>query len=155
MVIPEPIVNVFDQLKQGQAFVTRGNEVIDDTQLIHWGYQIIKATGFFDHDCEKWRKKEQSEKDWKSFKKFSPSLTMIAKRMALLQLLSMPPTLPTKSKTFSVMNSPPYLTLLHHHLLCPMPSHHRLQPVPMQGSPLTTFAALSPKLSSSFINSQE
>ena len=66
---PEPIATLFEQLKKGQEFAARGNEVIDDTQLIRWGYQNIKNTGLFNRECEKWRKKTQKEKSWSDFKK--------------------------------------------------------------------------------------
>jgi len=66
---PEPIATLFDQLKRGQEFAARGNEIIDDTQLIRWGYQNIKNTGLFNRECEKWRKKDSSAKAWSDFKK--------------------------------------------------------------------------------------
>ena len=66
---PEPIATLFDQLKKGQEFAARGNEVIDDTQLIRWGYQNIKNTGLFNRECEKWRKKTPKDKSWTDFKK--------------------------------------------------------------------------------------
>ena len=66
---PEPIATLFEQLKKGQDFAARGNEIIDDTQLIRWGYQNIKNTGLFNRECERWRKKEPKEKSWKDFKK--------------------------------------------------------------------------------------
>ena len=66
---PEPIDTLFEQLKKGQEFAARGNEVIDDTQLIRWGYQNIKNTGLFNRECEKWRKKTLKDKSWTDFKK--------------------------------------------------------------------------------------
>ena len=51
---PQPIADLFEQLKRGQTFAAQGNEVIDDSQLIRWGYQNIRATGLFDRACEKW-----------------------------------------------------------------------------------------------------
>ena len=65
---PQPIVDLFEQLKRGQTFAAQGNEVIDDSQLIRWGYQNIRATGLFDRACEKWRKKETTDKTWAKFK---------------------------------------------------------------------------------------
>ena len=66
---PEPIATLFDQLKKGQEFATRGNEIIDDTQLVLWGYQNIKNTGLFNRECEKWRKKSPKDKFWIEFRK--------------------------------------------------------------------------------------
>ena len=66
---PVPIATLFEQLKKGQEFAARGNEIIDDTQLIRWGYQNIKNTGLFNRECEKWRKKAAKEKSWTDFKK--------------------------------------------------------------------------------------
>jgi len=66
---PVPIATLFEQLKKGQEFAARGNEIIDDTQLIRWGYQNIKNTGLFNRECEKWRKKATKEKTWTDFKK--------------------------------------------------------------------------------------
>ena len=65
---PQPIVDLFEQLKRGQAFAAKGKETIDNSQLIRWGYQNIRATGLFDRACEKWRKKEASDKTWTKFK---------------------------------------------------------------------------------------
>ena len=66
---PQPIADLFEQLKQGQRFATRGNETIHDSQLVRWGYQNIRNTGLFDRACEKWRKKEPGDKTWVNFKK--------------------------------------------------------------------------------------
>lgn len=57
-----------EQLEIGQAFAAKGNEIIDNSQLMRWGYDNIKATGLFDKNCEQWRKKLFLDKHWKSFK---------------------------------------------------------------------------------------
>lgn len=67
---PTPIETLFEQLDDGKLFAAKGHEKIDDTQLMRWAYDNIKNTGLFDRDCEKWRKKHQSEKDWSAFQKF-------------------------------------------------------------------------------------
>ena len=67
---PQPIADLFEQLKQGQRFAARGNETIHDSQLVRWGYQNIRNTGLFDRACEKWRKKEAKDKTWVEFKKY-------------------------------------------------------------------------------------
>ena len=66
---PQPIADLFEQLKKGQRFAATGNETIHDSQLVRWGYQNIRNTGLFDRACEKWRKKEAKEKSWVEFKK--------------------------------------------------------------------------------------
>ena len=66
---PQPIEDLFEQLKKGQRFAKTGNETIHDTQLVRWGYQNIRNTGLFDRACEKWRKKEKKDKSWDEFKK--------------------------------------------------------------------------------------
>ena len=66
---PQPIEDLFEQLKKGQRFAKKGNETIHDTQLVRWGYQNIRNTGLFDRACEKWRKKEKKDKSWDEFKK--------------------------------------------------------------------------------------
>ena len=66
---PQPIADLFEQLKKGQRFAKTGNETIHDTQLVRWGYQNIRNTGLFDRACEKWRKKEKKDKSWDEFKK--------------------------------------------------------------------------------------
>ena len=67
---PTPIETLFEQLEDGKIFAEKGHEKIDNSQLMRWAYDNIKNTGLFDRDCEKWRKKEQTEKDWTSFQKF-------------------------------------------------------------------------------------
>ena len=67
---PTPIETLFEHLDDGRLFSAKGHEVIDDTQLMRWAYDNIKNTGLFDRDCEKWRKKPQTEKDWAAFQKF-------------------------------------------------------------------------------------
>ena len=37
---------------------------------MRWGYDNIKATGPFDKDCERWRKKPFDTKNWESCKLF-------------------------------------------------------------------------------------
>ena len=66
---PQPIADLFEQLKKGQRFAAKGNETIHDSQLVRWGYQNIRNTGLFDRACEKWRKKEAKTKKWVDFKK--------------------------------------------------------------------------------------
>ena len=65
----QPIATLFEQLKQGQEFAARGNEKIDDTQLVRWGYQNIRNIGLLNRECEKWCKKQPTEKTWPEFKK--------------------------------------------------------------------------------------
>ena len=67
---PTPIETLFDQLDDGMEFATKGNEVIDDSQSMRWAYDNIKATGLFDKDCERWRKRTASTKSWAAFKAF-------------------------------------------------------------------------------------
>ena len=67
---PTPIEALFDQLDDGQLFASKGNEVIDDSQLMRWAYDNIKATGLFEKDCDKWRKRPPMLKNWPSFKTF-------------------------------------------------------------------------------------
>ena len=67
---PTPIEALFDQLDDGQLFASKGNEVIDDSQLMRWAYDNIKATGLFDKDCDRWRKRPSMVKNWTAFKAF-------------------------------------------------------------------------------------
>ena len=67
---PTPIEALFDQLDDGQLFASKGNEVIDDSQLMRWAYDNIKATGLFEKDCDKWRKRPPMLKNWSTFKTF-------------------------------------------------------------------------------------
>ena len=67
---PTPIETLFDQLEDGQEFAAQGNETIDDSQLMRWAYDNIKATGLFDKDCERWRKRPPAVKTWTTFKPF-------------------------------------------------------------------------------------
>jgi hypothetical protein len=66
---PAAIETLFEQLQDGQSFAERGNETISDEQLVRWGYENILATGLFDRDCSKWRKKT-SDKTWTDFQAF-------------------------------------------------------------------------------------
>lgn len=65
---PNPIEELYEQLKEGQVFASKGKETISDGQLIRWGYEIILKTGLFNRDCEKWRKKPETDKTWDKFK---------------------------------------------------------------------------------------
>ena len=65
---PNPIEELYEQLKEGQVFASKGKETISDGQLIRWGYEIILKTGLFNRDCEKWRKKKEADKNWDNFK---------------------------------------------------------------------------------------
>ena len=67
---PTPIETLFDQLEEGQEFAAQGNEIIDNSQLMRWAYDNIKATGLFDKDCERWRKRPPAVKQWTAFKTF-------------------------------------------------------------------------------------
>ena len=64
------IESLFDQLDKGQEFAAKGNEVLDDSQLMRWAYDNIKSTGLFDKDCERWRKRSSATKSWTTFKSF-------------------------------------------------------------------------------------
>ena len=66
---PTAIETLFEQLQDGQSFAERGHETISDGQLVRWGYENILATGLFDRDCTKWRKKPD-HKTWTDFQAF-------------------------------------------------------------------------------------
>ena len=52
---------------EGKRFAARGNEVIDDAQLVRRGYDIVKKTGLFEDACMKWRSKPKADKTWAEF----------------------------------------------------------------------------------------
>ena len=144
---PEPIATLFDQLKKGQEFAARGNEVIDDTQLIRWGYQNIKNTGLFNRECERWRKKEPKEKSWKDFKKhfilaYDDHLKYDSPLPPPLKL----PTPPTRYSRSFKMNYLPSLAAMPLLIPCCPMIHRRLnllQSQPMLPLPLMMSAELS------------
>jgi len=55
---------------EGQRFAARGNEIIDNSQLVRKGYDIIKKTGLFEDDCKKWRNKPAADRTWANFQAF-------------------------------------------------------------------------------------
>ena len=67
---PTPIETLFDQLEDGQEYAAQGKEIINNSQLMRWAYDNIKATGLFDKDCERWRKRPTPLKTWTAFKSF-------------------------------------------------------------------------------------
>ncbi len=67
---PTPIETLYEQLVEGQRFAARGNEIIDNSQLVRKGYDIIKKTGLFEDDCKKWRNKPEAERTWTNFQAF-------------------------------------------------------------------------------------
>lgn len=67
---PEVIESLFEQLQDGQDFAKQGSETISYDQLVRWGYENIYATGLFDSECKKWRKKPVLEKTWDLFKTY-------------------------------------------------------------------------------------
>ncbi len=64
---PTPIETLYKQLVEGQRYAVRGNKVIDDSQLVRKGYDIIKKTGLFNADCKKWRSKPEVDHTWTNF----------------------------------------------------------------------------------------
>jgi hypothetical protein len=67
---PEVIESLFEQLQEGQDFAKQGSETISYDQLVRWGYENIYATGLFDSECKKWRKKPVPDKTWTLFKSY-------------------------------------------------------------------------------------
>ena len=67
---PTPIEILIDQLEDGQEFAAQGKEIIDNSLLMRWAYDNIKATDLFDKDCERWRKRPTPLKTWTAFKSF-------------------------------------------------------------------------------------
>jgi hypothetical protein len=67
---PTSIEVLFEQLKDGQDFAKQGGETINDSTIVRFGYEIIKATGLFDRDCTKWRKRESTATEWDDFVDF-------------------------------------------------------------------------------------
>jgi hypothetical protein len=64
---PTPIETLYEQLVDGQKFAAKGNEVIDDSQLVRKSYDIVKKTGLFEDDCKRWRAKPDAERTWPDF----------------------------------------------------------------------------------------
>ena len=66
---PATIETLFEQLQDGQEFAARGHETISEEQLVRWGYENILATGLFNRDCARWRKRT-ADKSWTDFQQF-------------------------------------------------------------------------------------
>lgn len=67
---PTPIETLYEQLTEGQAFALRGNEVIDDSQLLRKAYDLIQKTGLFQDDCKAWRNKLDTDSTWPLFQEY-------------------------------------------------------------------------------------
>ncbi len=67
---PTPIEALYEQLVAGQKFAAQGNEIIDNSQLVRKGYDIIRKTGLLEDDCKKWRDKPEADRDWTNFQTF-------------------------------------------------------------------------------------
>jgi hypothetical protein len=68
--LPTAIESLFEQLQEGQTFTAKGEETISDSQLMRWAYKNLLATGLFDRDCARWRKKPATDQTWANFKQF-------------------------------------------------------------------------------------
>ena len=67
---PTPIEPLMEQLIDGQLFAAQDQEIIEDSQLMRWAYDNMKANGMFDRDCKKWHKKPYADKSWTTCKAF-------------------------------------------------------------------------------------
>ena len=65
---PTPIETLFKQLENGQEFAAEGNEKIDDSILVRYGYDNVVATGVFTKYCTKWRERASDKKSWDEFR---------------------------------------------------------------------------------------
>ena len=61
---PTPIETLFKKMNDGKKFAKEGGEVISDTQIVRYTYDIIMATGLFTAACTKWRKKQTTDQTW-------------------------------------------------------------------------------------------
>ena len=64
-----PIEALFTQLNVGIRFATAGNDAPSEASVIHIGYNIINATGFFDVACREWGNKDGATKTLASFRR--------------------------------------------------------------------------------------
>ena len=67
---PNPIEDLFKQLREGQEFAKKGGETIDDNTLVRYGYEVINNTGMFESKCAKRRKKKANEQTWEAFQTY-------------------------------------------------------------------------------------
>ena len=64
---PTPIETLFKQLKDGREFAASGIEIISDSQLVRFGYDIMTNTGVLSILCTKRRNKKTGDQNWTKF----------------------------------------------------------------------------------------
>ena len=67
---PNPVEDLFKQLREGKEFAAKRGAVISDKQLIRYGCDILKATGVLTKACTSWRSKAEADKTWANFQTF-------------------------------------------------------------------------------------
>ena len=68
--LPLLIGSIFLQLEEGQSFAAEGNETIDDSILVWFGYDNIIKTGQFTKYCAKLRKRAIANQKWAEFRQY-------------------------------------------------------------------------------------
>ena len=54
-------------MDKGQRYAAKVGEIIPDSQLSRWGYELLNKTDLFELPCETWRNKPKSKRDWPDF----------------------------------------------------------------------------------------
>jgi hypothetical protein len=65
---PTPIEDLFEQLRAGQAFATKGGDAPSAPQIIRLGYNLIFKTGLFNTTYREWRDKPTADKTFANLK---------------------------------------------------------------------------------------
>ena len=55
---PKPIADLFQQLNDGNKFSEKGNEIINDSQLLRLLYDNVHASRIFNKTLKNWRKNQ-------------------------------------------------------------------------------------------------
>ena len=63
-----PIKGLFEQINDGSAYATAGNDAFTDTQLVRFGYNIINSNGCMRLACRDWRGRPKIERTWPNLK---------------------------------------------------------------------------------------
>ena len=63
-----PIEVLFEQIDDGSAYATDGDDAFTDTQLVRFAYNTIDSNGRMSLACRDWRGRLKIDRTWPNFK---------------------------------------------------------------------------------------
>jgi hypothetical protein len=63
-----PIEGLFEQIDDGAAYASDGDDPFTDTQLVRYGYNNVDTNGKMTLACRDWRQRPRNQQTWTNFK---------------------------------------------------------------------------------------